>query len=292
MKKTNYHTHTYRCGHANGNEEEMVKAAIKNNIEILGFSCHVPLPHYRRHLLKGIRHVWKDKRTFLSFSRAFITGGPGMRMPYYMLEDHLKQVSMMKEKYQNDIKIYQGFEAEYFKEYLPYYKKLLTTGKIDYLILGHHFNKYSIHNHYYGKADITNEEIIQYKEDVIQALETNLFSYLAHPDLFMIGKIHWDDFVEGIAREICLKAKELDIPLEINAGGIRRGLQKVDDELVYPYTNYHFFKVASEVGNKVVLGMDAHGPDEFDDGTYQTMIEFANKLNLEIVNTFEFRKPN
>ena len=28
MKKTNFHTHTYRCGHANGTEEDMVQAAI------------------------------------------------------------------------------------------------------------------------------------------------------------------------------------------------------------------------------------------------------------------------
>ena len=26
MKKTNFHTHTYRCGHANGSEEDMICA--------------------------------------------------------------------------------------------------------------------------------------------------------------------------------------------------------------------------------------------------------------------------
>ena len=42
MKKVNYHTHTYRCGHANGSEEDMIKAAINLRIEKLGICCHVP----------------------------------------------------------------------------------------------------------------------------------------------------------------------------------------------------------------------------------------------------------
>lgn len=46
MKKVNYHTHTYRCGHANGNEEEMIQAAINMGIEDLGMCgpcahCHI-----------------------------------------------------------------------------------------------------------------------------------------------------------------------------------------------------------------------------------------------------------
>ena len=48
----NYHTHTYRCGHGYGSEEDMVKAAIDLNMQELGFSEHVPLPFYRLFLLK------------------------------------------------------------------------------------------------------------------------------------------------------------------------------------------------------------------------------------------------
>ena len=32
----NYHTHTYRCNHASGNDEEYVKKAIAENVKILG----------------------------------------------------------------------------------------------------------------------------------------------------------------------------------------------------------------------------------------------------------------
>lgn len=38
----NYHTHTSRCGHAVGEDEEYVINAIKSGIKVLGFSDHVP----------------------------------------------------------------------------------------------------------------------------------------------------------------------------------------------------------------------------------------------------------
>ena len=39
----NYHTHTARCRHATGTEEEYVLAAIDRGLKILGFSDHTPL---------------------------------------------------------------------------------------------------------------------------------------------------------------------------------------------------------------------------------------------------------
>ena len=40
--KTNYHTHTTRCMHATGSDEEYVLSAIKGGYQILGFSDHTP----------------------------------------------------------------------------------------------------------------------------------------------------------------------------------------------------------------------------------------------------------
>ena len=40
----NYHTHTYRCGHAVGEDREYVEKAIERGLQVLGFSDHVPMP--------------------------------------------------------------------------------------------------------------------------------------------------------------------------------------------------------------------------------------------------------
>lgn len=39
---TNYHTHTTRCGHAEGTEEEYILTALRCGYKVLGFSDHTP----------------------------------------------------------------------------------------------------------------------------------------------------------------------------------------------------------------------------------------------------------
>lgn len=290
MIRTNFHTHTFRCGHAVGNEEAMVKSAIENNIRELGFSDHIPLPFYRFHILKGIPYTLGNFRAFVVAIKTIITNGPAMRMPYHQKKRHLEEIKEVTRKYKDKITIYQGFEAEYFKEYLDYYQRILDTGEVDYLILGNHFNKYSVHSCYYGKPNITDEEIVKYKDDLLAAMETELFSYVAHPDLFMIGKKRFDSFCENITQEICQKALEKDIPLEINAGGIRKGIKKVDGEEIYSYPNSHFFKIVGNIGCKVILGIDAHSPDDFNDEGYRLLNEFAHAHGLNVVDRFDFKK--
>ena len=45
---TNYHTHTARCGHAEGTEEEYILTALRCGFKVLGFSDHTPGPTRRR----------------------------------------------------------------------------------------------------------------------------------------------------------------------------------------------------------------------------------------------------
>ena len=285
MKKTNFHTHTYRCGHANGSEEEMVCSAIKMGIEELGISEHVPLPHYRQHLLKSLVAI-RGPRSFLSLVHAFIQNGP--RMPYPDMENYLDKIKECQDKYQDQIRIYKGFEAEGLEEYFDYYQSLLYEHKVDYLILGHHFHKHCVHSDYYGKENMKKKDIYQYCNDVEKALETGLFSYLAHPDLFLIGYKEFDLDARTVSQRICEKAKELNIPLEVNAGGIRRGLRNVNGEMIYAYPNTHFWKIAGEVGNDVILGFDAHDPSDFNEAMYKQMLDFCKEHNLNVIDHFDF----
>lgn len=289
MKKINFHTHTYRCGHANGTEKDMIEAAIRLGIEDLGMSCHVPLPHYRKHLLKSLPAI-RSIRSLVSLIMAFIKNGPHMRMPYKQMDEHLQKIEECQEKYKNQIHIYKGFEAEGLTEYFDYYQSLLDTNKVDYLILGHHFHKHCIHNDYYGRKNLTKKDIYQYCNDVEKAMETKMFSYLAHPDLFLLGYQDYGIDMQTVSRRICEKAKECHIPLEINAGGIRKGLENVNGEELYLYPNTHFWKIASEVGNDVILGFDAHDSSDFNEGMYQMMMNFAKEHNLHVIDQLEFLK--
>lgn len=286
----NYHTLTYRCGHGKGSEEDMIQSALKLGITELGFSEHVPLPNYRRFLMKSFVHSLKSLHGFCSFVRAMILNGPHMRMPYQMHIEHEKTVKELKHKYESQITIYQGYECEYFEPYLPYYRELLKSGEVDYLILGHHFDKYPISDYYYGKKHLSKKMIIDYHHDMIAAIHTGLFSYIAHPDLFLMGVEEFDELCQKVSYDICLEAKKYHLPLEINAGGMRRGFKKMSGEFVYPYTNQFFFQIASEIGNEIIIGFDVHQPQDFNEMIILKLREFARENQLNVIESIEMKE--
>ena len=107
MKKMiNYHTHTYRCGHALGNEYEMVEAALHEGYQELGMSCHIALPHYRSHLLHSLTSI-RSLQGLKSCIGALLRNGPKMRMPYNEKQDYLDALDYCQ-KHFHYIKIYKG----------------------------------------------------------------------------------------------------------------------------------------------------------------------------------------
>ncbi len=281
----NYHTHTFRCSHANGDERAMVEAAIQEGYQQLGFSEHVPLPCFRWHLIKALPFSITGVWSTLSWCKAFLLNGPGMRMPYKEKKVHLNTLSQLQEEYQDKIQIYKGFECEYLEEYLPYYRRMLESKEVDYLIFGHHFHKYAVGRFYYGKYVVQFEEIQKYVAEAKKGLSTGLFTYFAHPDLFMNGYHAWNDDVEKLVEELCMCAKENDIPLELNAGGIKRKQIEINGQMCYPYPNYYFWEVASRIGCKAIIGMDAHDPQHLNKEEYELLKEFANELDLQLITT-------
>ena len=110
------------------------------------------------------------------------------RGDYSCLDDYIFSINNLKEKYKKDINIYVGFEAEYFPPYIDYYKELIESNKIDYLILGQHFD-WTIDNKI-GTSFFdchTRSEINKYLETVTKAMESGLFSIFAHPDICFVG---------------------------------------------------------------------------------------------------------
>ena len=56
-----YHNHTSRCLHAEGADEEYVKAAIEAGVKLLGFADHAPMPYP-----EGYESYYKMRREELS----------------------------------------------------------------------------------------------------------------------------------------------------------------------------------------------------------------------------------
>lgn len=255
----NYHTHTKRCGHAVGEDEEYVLEAIKLGIKKLGFSDHIILP-------KGFEQ-------------------PGIRDSSTQLEDYLNSVKYLKEKYKDQIEIFVGFEAEYYPQMEDYYKWLLKE-KIDYLILGQHCYLEDNEFHWYFKKDSPVEDIKKYTDDVIAGLKTGMFKYLAHPDLFMRSQGSFTKGAEEQSRRILKACEELHIPVEINLCGMRHpGFNGV----TYSYPNEKFYDLIQEYKLDCIVALDAHDPLDINQEEVNKGYEFAKRHNIKVLDNYDIK---
>ena len=286
--KANYHTHVYRCGHASATEIEMVEQAIQVKLDELGFSCHIPLPHLRLHLLKSMKYC-HNVHSVLSLAKSIVMNGPGMRMTFKEKDEYLKSIEKCQKKYGHELKIYKGFEAEYLESYLEYYKKLLKED-VDYLILGHHFDTYVSYSCSYAIRGISQKKIERYVNQAIKAMESGLFLYFAHPDLFLKGYDHWDDFAIEQTKRLLSAAKKLDVILEINGAGLRNNPLNFNNEKKQGYPNLYFWNLAIKNGNKIILGLDAHSKDELSLKEIEKIENYARNLGAQVIEKIDVEK--
>ena len=251
----NYHTHTFRCNHAVGTDREYVERAIERGLKTLGFSDHVPMPFPDGH-------------------------EPWNRVPFRLLDDYVNSVLALRKEYKDDIHIPLGFEAEYYPDLFEAMLEVLGPYPVDYLLLGQHFNdsRETVYNPSMAQDEAA---LRQYVDRVIQGMETGAFTYVAHPDLF---------YFEGPERvyrremgRLCRQAKALDIPLEINMLGLRTGRC---------YPNDRFWPMVKEQGCRVVLGCDAHDPNDVaEPGQLQLAADFAARFGVTPEEQISLHKP-
>ena len=231
-----YHSHTYRCGHACGKDEDYIKNAIKACLKDYGVSDHVILPHIAQ---------------------------PRMRGAWTLFNDYLDSIRVLKEKYKNEINIYTAFECEYMPQYEEYYRSLLKEKKVDYLILGQHCYFKDNKVVWYHLLD---EEtcLKEYTEHLINGMKSGLFMYVAHPDLFIGFVPKWNDLTKKYAKMIIDAAVKYDLPLEINLAHARiygmRHFAGTYSYYEYPFTP--FWEMVAKSKAKVVIGFDVHDPKD------------------------------
>lgn len=258
MIQTNYHTHTTRCGHAIGTDEEYVVSAIKGGYCELGFSDHSP---------------WNYASDFVSY----------IRMNTAELPEYTASLRYLKEKYKEKINLRIGLECEHFTNYIPWLKDTVQEAGVDFLIFGNHFYDTDEIYPYFGRETHTREMLEMYEESSIRGIESGLFAYFAHPDLFMRSYIEFDNFCEKISRNICRRAAELNIPLEYNIGCQEENLRKGVNGYPHPL----FWKIAKDEKCTAIIGMDAHDNKILEDNSsYRRALIYLNKLGIKVIDRF------
>ncbi len=265
MQKFNYHTHTYRCGHAdfNQSDEDYVVEYIKMGFKDIAFTDHAP------------EKVRIDKRT-------------NMRMDYHEREDYLNSIKYLKEKYRDAINIKTGYEVEYLPNEEDNLKEL--KNETDILILGQHFIYDDNKNlKIFGRNEFTNDELIRYANYIDTAIKLGIISILAHPDIFMLSMNEFSEIEEKITHMICSTAEKYNIPFEINLGNIYArvylrnmnydNLSDEEKEAILSrvrYPNRRFWQIASNYNIKVLYGIDAHYKGQI--LAYDKLVNIANEI--------------
>lgn len=260
MKK-NYHTHTARCKHAYGTDEEMVLAAVKGGFSVLGFSDHA---------------CWKYDSDFKSH----------IRMELSEFDGYYESLSNLREKYRDRIKILIGMECEYFPRYMGWLEDFVKEKKLDYIIFGNHYDTTDEFGEYYGRVCGDDRMLKKYIDDCIEGMSTGLYSYLAHPDLFMRGREKFDSFARSESERLCRWCKEHGAILEYNLEGARM----CDVRNVSWYPCKQFWEVAAEAGNDVIIGVDAHHAASLENNIYyDAALDYLKGLNLRVVDEIPFK---
>ena len=118
---------------------------------------------------------------------------------------------------------------------------------MDYLILGQHYIILEDGSYLSTYKLETLEHILIYRDTLLEGLKSGYFNLLCHPDLcFYNIKNPTKEMLEAL-RPVIKLAKKLDIPLEVNANGLRKALKYGPFKLENaPYPRSVFFKMVKE----------------------------------------------
>lgn len=252
----NLHTHTVRCRHASGSDEEYVCAAVQAGFRTLGFSDHTPMP----------------------FSGGYYST---MRMYPGQLEDYIQSMCSLRERYDGKLDIRIGLEAEYYPGLFSELTELLRAQPLDYLILGQHYVYDEIGSPYMGRPTDDPAVLNAYVEQTVAGMKTGLFTCLAHPDL--IDFTGSRTLYERQMRRLCQCAQDTHTPLELNINGafLRRN-----------YPNPLFWEIAAQYDVLCVLGCDAHSPQALmRDEAEQACRALAARCALHLCEQIPLIKP-
>ena len=244
----NYHTHTFRCNHASGADEDYVQSAIAAGLTVLGFSDHTPF------FFPG------------TYYSAF-------RMYPDKIQGYAESILALKEKYRDHIDIRLGLEVEYYPDRMADLLALIAPCGIEYMILGQHFCGNELDSPYNGTPTDREAHLKRYCDQLIDAMDTKLFSYFAHPDL--VNFTGDEEIYDHHIRRLLMAAKERDIPMEINLLGVRGQRH---------YPNRQFWRIAGEVKCPVVIGSDAHRPEDVTDSDSEAIaMEMVEEYGLSLL---------
>ena len=154
--------------------------------------------------------------------------------------------------------VYMGFECEWDPVYESWYRDFLIaeTGA-EFLVFGAHWVRDA--GEHWFISELSDKRLLRrYVDLTVQGIRTGLYSFLAHPDLFLGGYISFDPEIQAACKDIIDAAKDMNLPLEINGLGLQRAQIMGHNGLRQPYPVREFWEMAADRGARIICNSDAH----------------------------------
>lgn len=254
-EQVNLHTHSWYCGHGSGELSEYVAVAKSLGLTALGLSEHCPVPDER----------WRRSR-----------------MAYAQIDTYMHQARTLQSE-ERDIRILCGFECEHDPRYTRWYdENLVQNNYVDFLNFGvHYIEGPDGKETFLRNLPPTKQWLHRYTDMYIDGLQSGLYLFGAHPDLFGMFYTDWDEEAISCSKSLLSCAESVGIPLEINGYGFRKPAIQTAEGKRLQYPMQRFWDLASTYAVKVVINSDAHVPGDLELASVGAF-EFARKSDIVV----------
>lgn len=259
------HTHTLRCGHASGRDEEYVEAAMTAGLAALAITDHVPF-----YWLPAEQH------------------DPTLAMAPEELPRYVDAVLDLKHRYRGRIEILLGLEADYVAGKEERLAELLACYPFDVVLGSVHWldgwwvdAPNSVPRYRRGQGE-TDRIWARYADELLGAIRSGLFDVIPHIDLPkkfgfrprvpFAGR--QDEIVAALAASRCA--------VELSSAGRRRPVGE-------DYPGPELLGELVRAGVPLVLSSDAHSPLEVGHA-FTDLAAKARRAGWESVAVFRGRR--
>ena len=258
MLHSNYHTHTTYCDGVS-TPDEMARAAIKLGLSELGFSSHSPLD------------------------------GEDWCLPADRVREYFDEISGLKERYADKIKIFVGIEQDYMSERinLPFEYIIGSVHSVETAVgeravdISSEDVALSVEKYFGGDVYTLSEA---YYDRVCDIVERTGCDIIGHFDLVTKFTERGVPIDESHPRYIAAQDKALDKLLctnavfEVNTGAMSRGYR------LDPYPSLRVLSRIAEAGRPVVISSDCHGKDSLIYG-FDRVRAMLSELSINALST-------
>lgn len=221
------HNHTTLCNHAEGTVQEYVEQAIREGVDVFGFSDHAPMGF-----------------------------DPRYRMQFDQMEAYSEMVHKAKEQYRDQIDILFAYEVDYLPGHMD---ERVMKADVDYFIGSVHFiDEWGFDNpEFIGRYQHEDIDYVwqRYFDLIVSMAQSRKFDIVGHLDLIKVFKFLPSGPVLDFAEKSLEAIKEADMVLEINVSGYRKPIGEA-------YPSPELLKRAFDLGIPITFGSDAHKPEQ------------------------------